>query len=191
MTRRRRIGEDGPFGQWIRSRGDLHSVVHGITVNDIDYTIHRYKDNVDGLGRRTVHLMVNIEAKTFGALPDNNQRQTLFFQHQRLEGKGPLVDAHDGSRKSVWHFGFYVLVMDGADPGPDDSTVRWCSFDDEGRLVPRTITVAHLARILRFDFRPDTLGKLDLRRHHATNKVVIVAPTPLGFERETIVERSS
>jgi hypothetical protein len=166
----------------------------GITVNDVDWTIHKYKDNADGLGKRTVHLLMNIEVKAFGAMPSSQQRQTLFFQHQLLDHKRrALVDSMGGqaSKRSVWHFGYYVLSIAGAAPGPDHDIVQWCRFDGQGDLIPRTIQVPQLVKVLRFEHRPDTLRPLKLRRHHKTRRIALVERVPLGFLVESVVTRRS
>lgn len=191
MTVHRRHGTDSPFGAWIRGRSDLDSVRDGITVNDVDWKIHKYKNNVDGLGRRTVHLMMNVEVKAFDQMPSDTQRQTLFFQHQLLNKRQGLDDAMSDHKRAVWHFGYFVLSMPDERPGPDHTTVKWCSFSDGGVLVPRTITVRALVSVLRFDMRPDTLASLDLRRHHKTSKIVAIEKTALGFECPRIITTRS
>lgn len=193
MTVRRRDGgrEETPFGAWLRGRKDIDSIIHSVTANDVDWMLHKYRANVDGLGTRQVQLMMTVETKCFGAMPSDDQRQTLFFQHQCLNHKGPLTDAKSGGRSMVWNFGAFVLSMDGECPQRDDELVRWCRFLPDGQLRERAIPVATLARILSFDLRPDTGRKIDLRRHHSWKELTIHEKQPLGFETPVIVVRAS
>jgi len=153
--------------------------------------IHKYKDNCDGLGPRQVQLMMAIEVKTRGGMPNRNQQQTLFFLHQILgRWRGGLMCSMDGGKKSVWHFGYYVLSL--FEDQPKDY-VTWCQFDKAGRLRDgRTIAIEHLIRILRFDVYPNKIDKaLTLRRHHKVSRVVEIKTAPLGFDYEQIVTRRS
>lgn len=185
-----------PFGRWLRSQGHyLDAVEHGVTATDVDMHIHKYKDNCDGLGRREVQLMMAVEVKTRGGLPTEAQRQTLFYLHQILgRWRGKLQCSMTGSRKSVWHFGYFVLSLFGTRPDEHEHVV-WCQFDDHGRLRRgRTITVDHLLRILRFEVYPTDIDKpLRLRRHHKVTRVVEVIPEGAGrlFEDERVVTARS
>lgn len=192
MTRPRVHGNDSWWGEWVRSRDDLDSVRDAITVHDTDWKIHKYRTNVEGLGTREVHLMFHLETKRFGALPDPNQRQTLFFEHQRLRYFGPLNDARELGSKTVWHFGSYVLVVDDDGvPMNDQDLVTWFRFTDDGSMISTRISVASLASIVRFDIRPDDLKPIDLRRHHKKRLLAVIERTPLGFLVPTILKHSS
>jgi len=191
MTRPRIYGEDTPFGAWLRDRRDLDSVEFGLSALDHDFTLHRFRTNVDGLGPRAVQLLFDVEVKTRGGMPSAGHRQTLFFRHQLLNQRRWLLCNLDGDRKRVWHFGCFVLSMLDDRPPDDDQYVTWVSFTPTGGLHARTIVVADLVRILRCDVRPDTLEPLTLRRHHKVSRLVELVTTPLGFAVERYVTRRS
>lgn len=191
VTRRRIYGENDGFSGWLRNQPSLDSVQFGIYATDRDFTIHSYKDNADGLGARDVQLLMALEVKTRGGMPDNFQRQTKFFEHQRLRGpKGKqaywATCAITGQKKRVWHFGYYVLSIHEETP---ESFVTWVRFTDSGGLDAKTITVEKLLEILRFDVRPDTLEPLDLRRHHKVHRLVEYIPAL--FDRSRYVVKRS
>lgn len=193
MTRQRAHGNDSCFGDWIRCQEDIDSVINGVTLNDIDMMVHQYRTNLDALGLRPVHLMLQVEVKVLGGVPNPYQRQTLFFQHQRLNGKEFLVDAkkQDGSKISVWHFGVYVLSCPGFYPGDNSDYVTWYRWSHTGSLVPTEVTVEKLKSILRFDLRPDDLSELSIRRHHKTTELIVSELTPLGLCVDSLVTRRS
>lgn len=193
MTCPRIYGEDSPFGQWLRSRSELDSYEFGISATDRDFTIHKYKDAVDGLGPRRVQLIQALEVKMNGCLPKPGQQQTKFFEHQLLSKRRMLRCSLEHNTKAVWHFGYYVLAMPGALVPSDDArdTVLWCAFTPEGGYHMQTITVPTLVDILAFNLRPDTLEPLSLRRHHKTQQIVERVTAALGFTYDKLVTRKS
>lgn len=193
MTRVRVFGEDVPFCAWIRRQPDLDSRTLGLTVNDIDLTLHRYKSHVDGLGTRDVQFLMNVEVKTRGALPDFSQRETLWFTHQRLRTNGiqKMKPVYGSSgHKLVWHFGVFVLSLSGQDPD-DSKHIEWLAFNEDGKLKGVLVTTDELRAILGMTVDPQTQRKIDLRRHHKTTVLTRMEPTALGFEVATIVTSRS
>lgn len=193
MTKERRHGNDSCFGDWLRSQPDIRSSIpHCITANDVDYILHRYATNSDGIGERNVHLLMHVEVKVLGGEPSGNQLQTLHFWHQLTRDKRQrLVDLKAQRKTSVWSFGVFVCSCPGFYPGDKTEAVNWCVFDEDGQLNKQEITVEQLKMLLRFELHPETLQKLDLRRHHKTKVLVTTEQTPLGYTVEKIITARS
>ncbi len=191
MTTARRDGNDSPFGAWLRGRRDLDSVQHGIVASDIDWVIRKYKNVTDSVGTRPVHLILELEVKTFGAMPNLSQRETLFFKHLCCSEKRLTVPSLIDPKKkiSIWHLGFYILGLDEDRPM---ETVRWYQFSKSGELLPSIITADRLADILGFRVKPDNpYENLSLRRHHKTSMLEVEEIQPLGFAiNKHVVKRS-
>lgn len=192
MTKERRHGNDSCFGDWLRHQPDIRSSMpHCITANDVDYILHRYATNNDVIGERNVHLLMHVEAKILGSEPSENQLQTLYFWHQLTRAKRKLIDTKRQTKTSVWSFGVFVCSCPGFYPGDKTETVDWCAFDENGNLEKQKISIDQLKMILRFDLHPETLQKLNLRRHHKTKLLVATEQTPLGYTVERIITARS
>lgn len=172
MTRPARDGRDGPFSDWLRKHPGLDANVYWLYAMDVDMIFHKYQVWNDCVGDRTVKLMMDVEVKTFGAVPDEKQRETLYFRHQILCTKQPRYSTFLKRDVSFWHFGIFVLVMHGGARPDGCDGIDWMQFDTGGILTPRKITVDELVDLLRFDIRPDTFEPVNLRRHHKTQEVM-------------------
>jgi hypothetical protein len=196
MTTPRRWDKDEtPFGAWVRRQHDLDSKRDGLAVCDVDFSFHRYLTPIDRKGSRDVQLFMWLEVKTFGAVPDRAQEDTLRKWHEGLvpwTRRGPRVRAIRSRYAPVtlWFFGVYVLSLPAVSPD-QSATCRWGRFSASGSLTWTEIRTADLADILAFRLRPDRLERLNMRRHHCTREVVVWEKTPLGFDVETRLRRRS
>lgn len=181
MTRVRVHESDSPFGAWIRSRPDLDSVAQSIVVTDVDFLIQRYRVEIDAQGSRDMNYLMHVEIKTRSAMPSPSQHETLWIQHQCVASKRKRLDLR-GRRRDVWHFGVFVLSMPGERPD-DGPYVEWCSFLMDGQFRRTKLKPDTLAKVLRFDLRPDNPRQpfARARRHHKTRNIVVEERTPLGF----------
>lgn len=172
------------FGRWIRERRDLGSVKIGLAVNDVDFSVHRYKTDAWG---RDLQLFMEIEVKTHGAEPSKSQSDTLVLKDQLLNNrKNTPTKINAKSQASyairrayslqhkkvitVWSFGCYLLQFEQI--GPDDS--QWIKWGKRRTII----TEDQLAALLRFDLDPDTLQPLDLRSHHRRPSVPLLENMP-------------
>lgn len=189
MTAPRRFGEDSPFNRWLRGEPDLDSHANGITVNDCDLLVHKYRTRQCG---KRVHLKMLVEVKTRSAMPSDVQRETLFDWHNCAKSKRRRLSAMTGKVRAVWNFGVFVLCLSGTDP-TDSARIEWCQFDDVGELHPVAIDRETLIRLLRFDIAPDNFSVMTsrMRLHHKKSELRVVQRMPLGFEVEVLVRRSS
>ncbi len=183
MTRPRVFGSDMPFLGWLRGQRDLDASRMGITVNDVDVFVHKFKVHTDKFGTREIQLMFDLEIKSHDGAPDANQRQSLFFRHQRIRtqdknrgGEGcfkpvATTDFLDGKEKLFIHYGCYLLQLSGNTPD-NSSTMRWCRFDKRGVYHPTVLSMEMLKSILRFETHPFTIRPLEFRRRHNTQEIV-------------------
>ena len=190
MTRPRIYGEDLPFGGWLWATPDLDSVEFKLTATDRDFKLHKYRDNCDGVGPRQVQLMMALEVKTYGGMPDRFQQQSIFFEHQLLEQEAP--SALQPGRRSEIRLAFRLLcaVDDGDGAGPL-GFVTWVRFEANGCLHARTIPIWQSIEI-----RGSTYGPIPSRRYTCdaiTRRRGSWQPVtaPLGFEDQKPITRRS
>lgn len=192
MTRQRLYGIDTPFGQWLRCQAELDSHQQSFTANDVDWIFTKYRTPCDINGTREVQLMMNVEVKTFGAKPNDQQRETLFMQHQLLcmIGKQKKVKRVDNrGSTALWHMGCYVLVFPSSGPN-NDEPFEWGVFRSDGVIdywlsgVPSFRLLTNLLSFKIKSHKPTEL--IDFRRHHKKSSLIVSETTELGFviERE-------
>jgi hypothetical protein len=193
MTRDRIIGEDTPFGAWMRRNEKLSSTE--FVTCDIDHCIHRYKTTVDGYNTRKIQNLMFLEVKQFGAGLRDSQRDTLYKLHKTMSTNG--VVRIDGSFVRNW--GVSVLALQKTDP-EDSDWMTWGRFDGSGKIDwgdtrrpghNRFIDIATLEKLKMFDIHPDNFSANPNRRHHATRMFEALVQQPLGFPVwETVIQRS-
>lgn len=190
MTRDRIYGSDTPFMAWVRQCTELPSFSReiGWVQTDNDATIHCYMSPVDGLGSRQIQSMMHLEVKTRRGVPTNSQFDTL-FKLDRFSGEVTV------NSQTVRHMGVSILSMDGT--SPDDSIeFQWGRFRRNGRTWRdhdwHPITRTMLIQLLQFRVTPwHPFAPNPFRRHHKTQRIIVVERTPLGFECEKeVVKRS-
>lgn len=158
-----------PFSAWLRYNPNLDSRTKFLSCHDCDMWVHRYSVGEDG--RRLNHIML-IEVKTWGKQSERAQVDTLMVVDQLLRFgtrryvRSVKLKGITGSVRTVWSWGVHTLRM--SDGRPDES--EWLEWDG------KRISVSTLEAIIRFDLRPDTMVKLETRRHH------LLPSTPL-FDR--------
>lgn len=161
--------QETSFSRWIRQNPALPSG-DGYCVVDQDFWIHRFKVH----GNRGYQLLMAVEIKTMGGNVGAAQRDTLHIINQFLRNRRQtptkalkhqpgnylnVVSAMNGQVVTVRSYGMHVLTFSGL--GPADS--EWMKWD------LREIDEEMLTGLLAFNIDPDSLGPLDLRRHHRTH----------------------
>ena len=162
MTARRRDGQSGgEFSDWVRQNPDLDSRQHGMSVMDIDFLFHQYREPFDqGRGCRKIQHVMLVETKTFCKRTGFAQADTISALHQilTLPGGQPRSCIVQGARGPVrlMCWGFHTLTFD--QEGPRSSEKMWWDSQE--------ISEEDLTRVLNFDVSPITLRVRDDRRHH-------------------------
>jgi hypothetical protein len=193
MTASSRDGRDKPFNDWLRKHPNLESYIQKLYSCDIDQVFLKYETNVDNLGTRDVKLMLEVEIKSYGKKPDNEQLETLFFRHQLLNTKNKYYSNLLRRKISLWHFGQYVLIIHGGNRPDNCLKLQWGIFNKNGDIKYYNISERHLITILSFRYRPDKYEPtlLSLRRHHKTTQLMYTETRDLLFPVEkTLIKRS-
>lgn len=159
MTSGRRGGEDHPTLAWIRANRRLDSIVAGLSVQDIDATIHQFKVRIDGIGTREVNNHMCVEIKTFEAKPSFAQKDTHLIESQLLHTGGRYKRVKDirGRWRRVRSWGWHYLTLTGDSPA-NSERIWWDN---------QPIDTETLEAILTFRLDPDSLHPRSERRHHA------------------------
>jgi hypothetical protein len=169
---------------WLRRQKDIPSYSGncGVVATDIDFAIHRYMTAIDKSGTREVQSLMVTEVKTRGGDVNDSQRDSLIKIHAGTRSRYKFCG------QTIRNYGVSFLFLTGLDP--DDSQITWGRFEIDKKkwatqlIVRRPITKEQLKQLLRFELDPDTLRKMDLRRHHKERRFTEIVTTSLGFQIE-------
>ena len=193
MTTPARDGRDKPFCDWLRKHPGLDSIQQGLYAADIDMTLFKFKTFVDRNGTRDVKLVMDVEIKANGAIPQPEQKELLFVREQLAES-GQLHkfcwSTYLKRKIRVWSLGQFLLIIHGGERPDDCRGLWWCYFKDRTSIRWQAVSEEQLVRILRFELHPRTLKPLKLRRHHKTQAIRQVVDRGL-FEDEIVVIKRS
>lgn len=187
------------FRGWVRNNPELDSSRNGLYMMDSDLWVHQFRRYEDAeLGARDVQCIMLVEFKEHGRACPAEQKDTMHIINQLLRNRrntsdqfqaddARLVSAYSLKQKkmvTVWSFGVHSLVIHGG----DGTYLQWRTLTWDGK---HEIAAETLTGLLRFDIDPDTLGAMDLRRHHKTHEKISLEITDLGFEVERTVTKRS
>jgi hypothetical protein len=192
MTRRARDGRDKPFCDWLRNHDLLDAAHAGLHATDVDMSMMKYRTTIDAVGTRQVKLMADVEVKTWGRWPDEDQHEHLYFRHQQLQSRCRRRSTKLRKWVGVWHFGVSMLSITGGERPDDCEGIQWGRFEPvTGAVLKRSITEDQLVSLLRFDLDHDTVAPFEIRRHHKTQEWVITRRTELGLRVDERLRKSS
>lgn len=168
MTTSRRDLQDSPFGDWIRRHTELDSREFRLSVQNVDWWIHRFRRHTDHSGDRHIDSLMWVELKTFAAdltyaQTDTYGLLTEAFAKQFRTKDGAQIRTvrvtlnHEVRRVHLW--GHFTLRLQGERPD-DGGWINW-----NGHRVTDT----QLVQIVRFNLNPISLRPHALRRHHGAN----------------------
>jgi len=158
---------EDPALSWIRSHPSLDSFREGLTITDKDLIVHRYKTSFG----RGFQCIMSVEIKTFNRRMSESQRDTLHMWNQflrnrkttptkkkvmQIEGLDRVYSVKNQRWVKVKAFGAHLLRLSRSTPDDSDEIMWDKEFIDLNVLI----------EILRFDRDPDTLEKMDWRKHH-------------------------
>lgn len=181
-----------PFSQWIWEQRDngLDSYVDRMSITDVDWIVHKYRDRTgrDNMGK--VDLFMLLELKTKGREMPPAQQDTLrivnaLFRHYAEKSNGTLnpfkLEVRDiflrdrvVEHRYVKYFGAFLLELEGE--RPDEGKIKWHG---------RTIDEQTLVRVLAFDIDPRSLQPRDERDHHGKERKQMNLPGLSGRESAT------
>ncbi len=126
-----------PFGRWLREQQRLDSKRIGLSIQNLDYIIHRYS-------WPSVHAMMLIEEKRYMALSPFAQKDTHRLINSALwhADNKPVANSR-GQVRLFRYCGYHVLTFENTTP--DDGRMWW---DD----MP--IAVSDLFSLLSFHVNP-------------------------------------
>lgn len=161
--------------RWIRGHPSLKSA-DGIVRFDGDILLHRYLIATDKRGARDIQALMFIEAKAFGAVLTDCQRDTLSLWSQVLRNRRKNIHRGPRGRHATDHcplatayshkfgrsirlklFGGHLLRLSHGDP-PSSEWIEW-----DGKRISED----QLVLLLRFELDPDSLRPIDWRRRYS------------------------
>ena len=171
VTRSRIIGEDTPFGVWMRAHPRLTSMV--LVATDVDLWVHCYRTLVDSERTRKLQTLQMIEVKTRNGEPTPSQLDTL------MKVNSGIKRTYTVNGQVIRNYGVSFLSMSGTTPDNSDQ-IRWGRFR-KNKLAWTRIDRDSLVSLMLSEMDPHTLEKRLARNHHATKTIIQTEKCPLGF----------
>lgn len=132
------VGTD--FGAWLRVQPELDSRQVGLSIQNLDYIVHRYKF-------KNCQAVMLIEEKTRGGKVSFAQRDTHGVIDQALRyANNQFIKTARGDVMRLRYCGYHVLTFENTTP--DNGAMWWNN---------REIDRATLIRLLRFEVDPQTI----------------------------------
>jgi len=120
------------FSKWIRKHPRLDSIKFGLSINDLDYIIHKYNDH------KYIKIQL-IEEKRFDAKQKFSQRDSHNIMHQAFKiANGSMISTGRGD-KILKYFGYHIITFERSNP--EDGKIY---------LNDKIISKNNLIRFLKF-----------------------------------------
>ncbi len=138
MTTQLRFEGGTPFGIWLRQKQQIDSRKIGLSIQNLDYIIHRYSF-------KSCQAIMLIEEKRFKGRSSFAQQDTHNILHQGLQYANlkPVKTAR-GQTMPLRYLGYHTLVFEKT--SPDDGRMWWDGQE---------ITTDYLFKLLRFEVDPN------------------------------------
>lgn len=137
MTRQLQFETGTAFGRWLRTQKSIDSRQFGLSIQNLDYIIHRYNFP-------SCQAIMMIEEKTFNGKQSFAQRDTHSILHQALShANGKTVITARGKVMNLRYCGYHLLVFEKTTP--DDGQMWWNG---------QPLSIEYLLRLLRFEVDP-------------------------------------
>lgn len=167
MTIARRDGKpQSSFSRWVQANPSLDSIREGLSLMDIDWIIHQFREPQDTIGKRQINNIMFVEEKSHLADLSPAERDTMYIIEQLCRDADKQRRRFETLRRDkviVRWFGYHKLQYAGADIAVSPKII-WDKTE---------VTLATLEEILRFDRNPRTLHKRDDRRHHTSRQTTL------------------
>lgn len=148
MTNTRKLNSETgtPFGKWLRDQPELDSKEYGLSIQNLDYVVHRYKNL--RRNQQDCQCVMLVEEKRFQGQSSKAQKDTHGVIDKLLRlASGAILKLMRG-KFPVHYFGYHVLQFE--NETPDDGRMWWDSVE---------IDTATLFKLVRFEIDPCGLGK--------------------------------